>query len=321
MMNEIGSEFHYMVKDTGTGIIFPKPGTLVFSGRTAIENILGNLKNVHTALLPSYCCDSIIEPFRKAGIFVKFYPVNWKNGLKIIIDSSADILFWCNYFGFQNDIPNFEGIIIEDITHSLLSLKQFHKESDYFIASLRKWEPVNSGGYCSINTTTKLPPKEYVEQKTTAMKLKKKYLTEFDQNNKQEYLRLFNECNHWLAENYSGLSIDILSRDYLEHVDVEKQRITRISNARILYNGLKDKVQFLFPEEDMDCPLFVPILLKNRNEVRKHLIENDIYCPIHWPKPKECESNIYDMELSLICDQRYGDEDMKRIVSNILEVL
>ena len=71
----------------------------------------------------------------------------------------------------------------------------------------------------------------------------------------------------------------------------------------------------------MDCPLFVPVLLENRDKVRKHLTENKIYCPVHWPKPEGADSNIYDMELSLICDQRYGVNDMERIVSVLSEVI
>ena len=67
----------------------------------------------------------------------------------------------------------------------------------------------------------------------------------------------------------------------------------------------------------MDCPLFVPIVIakEKRNAIRKKLIDNQIYCPVHWPHPNaECQSNLYEMELSLVCDQRYNGDDMKRIV-------
>ena len=102
---------------------------------------------------------------------------------------------------------------------------------------------------------------------------------------------------------------------------MRRQRRIRQENARVLYEGLGNRVKFMFPVENMDCPLFVPILLPNRNEVRAHLTKNEIYCPVHWPKPEGCDSNIYDLELSLICDQRYGIEDMERIVSVIKEVV
>ena len=89
----------------------------------------------------------------------------------------------------------------------------------------------------------------------------------------------------------------------------------------MLYDGLKDAVEFVFLKEDMDCPLFVPIITKKRNEIRQFLTDNKIYCPVHWPKPAGCESNLYDTELSLICDQRYSEEDMKRLVEVLLEAV
>ena len=58
-------------------------------------------------------------------------------------------------------------------------------------------------------------------------------------------------------------------------------------------------------------------------ELRKYLIDNAIYCPIHWPKSKfhnginQRAEMLYSQELSLVCDQRYGSEDMNRIVECI----
>lgn len=315
MIREIGSEFHKMPLECGDGFTLPHPGTFVFSGRAAIEYVLKDLKNVHTVLLPSYCCESMVFPFKAAGLDVKYYQVDWDNGIKVRIEEKADIVLWCNYFGFKNDMPNIEGIIIEDITHSLLSEMPYHSQSDYLVASVRKWEPINCGGYCSVEIDGKIPPEEFLRLKTAAMEMKTEYLENPIADNKKLYLKMFDESNRWLAENYSGYIIDSWSQHYLAHIDVEKQRLIRKQNAKVLYEGLEGAVQFMFPIEQMDCPLFVPILLQNRDEVRASLIKHEIFCPVHWPRPEECRSNIYDIELSLVCDQRYGIEDMERIVS------
>ncbi len=321
MTREIGSEFHKMPVESGRGLTYPRQGSLVFSGRTAIEAVLKKIPSARSVLVPSYCCESMIVPFNAAGIEVKHYAVNWNGKLEINIEDSADILLWCNYFGYQNDMPDFDGVVIEDITHSFLSEKQFHEKSDYLVASLRKWEPIYCGGYCSVETSGGKPSEKFIEGKSAAMDLKAEYLCDLDEGKKPRFLQMFNESNQWLADNYSELSIDSWSREYLNHVDVEEQRRNRRQNAHALHESLKGKVQFLFSEEDMDSPLFVPVLLENRDKVRKHLTENKIYCPVHWPKPDGAESNIYDMELSLICDQRYGLNDMERIVSVLLEVI
>ena len=75
----------------------------------------------------------------------------------------------------------------------------------------------------------------------------------------------------------------------------------------------------LFPEiSENDCPLFVPIIIEQRDELKKMLISKGVYCPVHWPISKyhvltEGTRKIYEKELSIICDQRYSIEDMKKI--------
>ena len=73
-----------------------------------------------------------------------------------------------------------------------------------------------------------------------------------------------------------------------------------------------------------DCPLFVPVIIKNgkRDALKNYLLENQIYSPVHWPvskfhKLKKEEKNIYDNELSIVCDQRYDKDDMQRILNVI----
>lgn len=100
-------------------------------------------------------------------------------------------------------------------------------------------------------------------------------------------------------------------------------REVRRENAAFLHQALS--LQFIGKLTAKSCPLFVPVLLKNteeRNTVRKRLIEEQIYCPIHWPKNQMITQNmevnkIFDTELSLICDQRYSAVDMERIVKVI----
>ena len=315
---EIGSEFHFAECDAGAGIKFPRSGTLTFSGRTAIEAVLKKMPQARTALLPSYCCDSMIDPFRRAGISCSFFDVSYKDRLTVDLSGKkADILLWCNYFGFKNQMPYFDGVIIEDITHSLFSAESHHSDSDYLVASVRKWEPICCGGYCSVDAELEQPPLSFLDDKVAAMKMKSEYLKDLDAEKKPIFLSAFKTSNEWLAENYSSLAIDAYSKEYISNVDMVAQREIRRRNARILYEGLRNKIEFMFDEELIDCPLFVPMIIREkRDEIRRYLAENNIYCPVHWPRPlADCSSNLYDIELSLICDQRYDENDMERIVS------
>ena len=127
-------------------------------------------------------------------------------------------------------------------------------------------------------------------------------------------MELYRTANQWIENNYSGKTIDSWSKQYLATVDWQVQKQVRRDNAQTLYEGLEGSVEFLFPMVEMDSPLFVPVLLReDRDKIRRKLIEESIFCPVHWPRPQGAESNLYDMELSLICDQRYGRKDMNRI--------
>lgn len=339
---EIGSEFHKMPLGNGLGMQFPADvadSTFVFSGRTAIETVLKNEPQIKKAMLPSYCCDSMIEPFRRAGIETEFYPVNYENGLIInmAIPEDVDCVFWCNYFGFKLQMPDMSdfvkrgGVVIEDITHSFLSDKRYSPQSKYLVASLRKWEPLNCGGYCAsvygalTYKPIETPSPDFIFHKRQVMSQKAAYLAGDEKIEKSFFLIGFSEVNAWLADNYSELKIDSDSQTYLEVADYENERQIRRENAARLYEGLKDNklINFLFGKEDMDCPLFVPVLIEptKRDIVRKKMIEQDIYCPVHWPHPNaDCESNLYETELSLICDQRYTPRDMDRIVFALDEI-
>lgn len=338
---EIGSEYHYeplIHKMEQVHSMFEvADDTYTFSGRTALETVLLNLFRIRKALLPSYCCDSMVAPFRAANIEVEYYDVYWDTGfnIKCEIKNDIDLILWCNYFGFRQEMPDFNyfiargGIVIEDVTHSYLSNSPLHSQSQYIIASIRKWFPLLCGGYCAsrIGKLQHKPnievPIEYVEMKMLAMKQKAAYLNDGDKALKEQYLQNFSWSNHWLTEHYSELKIDPESREYLDAIDVVNVRNKRIENASIIYKYLYEQKRFLpiFHKSDMDCPLFVPIICETkteRDEIRQKLIAEKIYCPVHWPKPNcKCQSNLYDLELSLICDQRYDIDDIKRMMEII----
>ena len=65
-------------------------------------------------------------------------------------------------------------------------------------------------------------------------------------------------------------------------------------------------------------PFFVPIYLENRNEVRKRMFQQEVFCPVHWPldgMKVKCGAKMAAHELSLIVDQRYGQKDMDEIIN------
>ena len=300
--------------------------------------------------MPAWCCDSMIVPVVARGIDVRFYDIepntdnnsSVESGKSVVnyitnTDSTddTDILYVTNYFGYENTlsveiVKRFKeqgAIILYDRTHAfLMEGDPYLTLADYSFASIRKWMGVIGGAAVDRVGECELKPCPYLDGKEKAMRMKKAFIEGDETVDKQAFLNLYAEFGHHLAEDYQNYEMDDLSYVVYKSADIVAMQCKRRENARYLHEHLKG-VKFIGELTDNAVPLFVPVFFDNtehRNVVRKKLIDAQIYCPIHWPKPAllpaDFEANkIYDTELSLICDQRYNTEDMQRIVAVINE--
>lgn len=356
-MREIGSEFWNVPVnvDNNENNVFPESTQWFLSGRSALQAVINEIKSEskghHTVAMPSWCCDSMVKPFVDASIEVRFYPVYFDGQVlvqEIVYD--CDILFLMDYFGYTGETPylsGYNGVVIRDVTHSIFS--DTYSDADYYFGSLRKWCGVWTGGYAwtkggqGINIRSSVESNRgdvsYTELRRKAMRLKESYING-DVNADKSYLNIFNEAEDMLEE--AGI-VDADERDVevASKLDIDFIRTVRRKNAEVLREAFSEWLIFR-DLKDFDCPMFVPILVPNgkRNELRCHLINNEIYCPIHWPVSEyhtgECHVGekhtgdnaidtgteyIYANELSLVCDQRYTEEDMNRIVKTIKDFM
>lgn len=340
---EIGSEFWKCEDDLiSNNTDFWNLGEdtkFVLSGRTAIYFVLQNIllnHDIKKAYLPTYCCNSMMKPFIDLGIEIEYYDVYYNNGLKynINLDEDFDIFFAMNYFGYsstnmENYIKSFKEkgkIIIEDITHSFLSLKKFSIYSDYLVGSLRKWLPITSGGI-AVNRKTKFELKLNDNTNEKIISLRKKAMenkSKFINNNedlKETFLNQYSESNKLLENDYKNYNIDNDSLKIIMGINLEEIISRRKENSKIIYEKLKNISNMKFLEEynENDCLLFVAIILEHnlRNELRKYLMENEVYLPVHWPLEEKL-NNVFEKELSLVCDQRYTKEQISKYVDMII---
>lgn len=336
---EIGSEF--WLEQEPSYLSSDREGIYVLSGRTAIDIIIQDIlsyRQIKSAYLPAYCCDSMIFPFTRRGIEVTLYDVSFDGELHYHIDDNfnCDIFYVTNYFGYDNNLNSsvieyFKkngSIIIYDKTHSFF-MQNDNIKCDYSFASIRKWMGVVDGAVVNgIIERPSLKKCPYLSCKEQAMRLKKAYINNNGSVSKDNFLKLYNEFGHYLQEDYFDYEMDALSYAIYEETDIDLLRKIRVENAMFLHNNLTN-VKFLCEFTVNACPLFVPIIFDTKEErdiVRKALIENQIYCPVHWPKnnlitPSMRVDKIFDTELSLICDQRYSLDDMNRIVNTIKSVI
>jgi len=316
------------------------------TGRSAISFVLDHLdipNDKKIALLPPFTCHTVIEPFISAGYKVYFYRIN--KDLSIDKDSflydikkfKPNVILLHGYFGFDtlnsvkdmiSEIRDSGVVIIEDITQTIYSEFK-HINADYYICSLRKWTALPDGA-CAISTSDLFSYKpikidqELEESKLNAFHAKYLYMNK-DIGKKNVFLKLFHDAEQMLCEQNYIYAMSNISKKIQANLDIDSMRGRRRENYSILNKFLHNSkiIEPVFSEllEEI-VPLYFPIYVKcNRKEFQAYLARNDIYAPIVWPKPNQCggvvdpQVNwIYDHILAIPCDQRYGYDDMNRII-------
>lgn len=302
------------------------------SGRAALYQILKflkNNKNVTRILLPDYLCSSILVPINRLKLEYEFYPLNYKLELDensfLEVYKKFDVVLIINYFGLQ-DLSNSvsiikridkNAIIIEDDVQAYFEFKKPIGNVDFKFTSLRKTFAVPDGGL--VKTSYKLPRVEisntFGQYKAAAALLKSMREGNF---NDCIYLELFKKAED-LIDDELECSMSYIAEKLFFSLDDEHVKMRRMNNAYYLEESLKNKgISILLPLNDNKVPLFLPIFLKNRDEVRKRMYQNEVFCPIHWPLDGlniKCGAEMAKHELSLIIDQRYGLNEMDLILS------
>lgn len=310
-------------------------GNYYTSGRTCLYAILKSLRlyGEWGVMLPDYICASVTQSVKDAGYNFSFYKI----GPDFLPDMESlctglrkkEIVLLVNYFGMTDLTSSVSGIrkmskdavIIIDNVQDYYGLGKMD-DFDYAFTSFRKWFPVPDGAEVVIKgglqkaKLLSLDEKNEFAQYKFAGNLLKNFREKIDDSLCLELIekgeKLLDEGYRCKCTNYA-LSI-------MESIDKEECAEKRRKNAKVLHEGL-DRLGIKDVYRKDAVPLFVPILLTDRTKIRKKFFEHNIFCPVHWPHESEKlqgRNPLYDMELSLICDQRYGEDDM-RLILEILE--
>lgn len=332
----IGGEFEIDLSVQRDGFV-QIPDTYYYaSGRTALYQILKSLKSRRNSIwLPDWLCHTMVDAVVKAGYQYRFYELSDK--FKVTLDAldysdfqDGDAVLMVNYFGLQDLACTAKGIkeaypnavVIEDDVQAYWAFTEKENPfADYRFTSLRKALPIPDGGL--VCTKRPIP---IVTGKNTFAPLKiQAGVMKHNRGNKgikdEDYLTLFRRGDALIPDNYDSVMSNE-SRCLFAGLDFQKAKRQRQANAIYLLNGLAAKGIKPLIEVSHDCvPLFIPIYLENRDEVRKRMFHHEVFCPVHWPhdgmtikKGKE----MAEHELSLILDQRYGFKDMDDILKLLI---
>lgn len=312
------------------------------SGRAALYQILKSIIPAPVKVwLPDWLCKSMIDAVSRAGINYSFYRLgsDYRMDVQHFLDSNKfvgrqEAILLVNYFGLT-DIEKtiqelrssqVEAVIIEDDVQAFFSFRRNDEcSADYRFTSLRKTIASPDGGMVKTYRSM-IPPlndNTFAPFKLKGALVKGKADKETDDS---EYLSLFEKGEALIDENYeSGMSDEGLRIYFSTDFDMVAEK--RMTNAQFLVKELSQfGIEPLMPISSEAVPLFVPIKIDRRDEVRKALRQHNIFCPVHWPlrddmKELSMGTEMAEKELSVVIDQRYTEEDMASIVDVIKDTL
>ncbi len=246
--------------------------------------------------------------------------------------------------------------VIEDTTHSLFTARK--TVGDYCIASLRKWFPIPDGGVLYAGERVSQRPKcqensfrlagelekepvcgkdaeplekspgfwrfaealtrKPVSRKAAAMVLKHLFLTEgFDCNAK--YREIFAEEEEALNCQKGVYSMSVLSEFLLSRFPITPMCKRRRKNAAFLSKELtRLGYDIAVKAEAPEVLLALPVYAAERDRLRERLMEQRVYCAVHWPLERPAVSGdarwMEKHMISLPIDQRYGEEELEYLL-------
>ena len=356
MLSEIGSNFWLnpnevlVDRQLGTPEQFNCKGedyVWLSTGRSAIQYVINTIEErkpgiKRVAVLPSFTCDTVFEPFLKSGYEVCYYPIEKDLTttsdaiLEAVFKHDASTVLFHRYFGFDTLDGRVDRMCqvlrilgkfsIEDCTQCLYS--NIHRaDSDFTIGSIRKWTGTPDGGFAVTREGYFSNKPQYSdisleEAKVKASFTKYRYLFE-DKGDKIDMLALYRSAEDILDNQERIYAISQMSSKVQANLDRDELIRKRRENFTYLSNNLKGLAEPVFTLGQWNVPLYFPILVNERTSLQKHLVLNAIYAPVVWPKdgnqPQQCEGaqKAYEHLLCIPIYQRYGLDEMERIGNGI----
>lgn len=299
-----GSEYHQNALRAG-------------SGRMAFELIL-KASEAERVWLPYFICNSMIESAERVGAECRFYHLD-EEMWPLVDDPEAgerDLLLYVNYFGICGRQAR---LLSETFSHLILDGAQsFFSQPVQGVStfnSARKFFGVPDGSYLYTDLKTQEIP---AHSATSGVP---DFLTERIEKSAEAGYPGFQE-HEASFQNASVQGMSPLSRRILSSVDYDRVKQVRLDNYRYLDRHLKHSNRFL-PDPGEDCVPMVYPYLGSRPDLKDRLTRNRIYTAQYWRDvltrtgSSTLEYELAERLIPLPIDQRYGKEDMDRILEVI----
>jgi len=290
------------------------------SARSCLEYVL-RVRQYRKVFIPYYTCEIVLQPFQLLNIDYEFYHINEALEPVELPDlKDGEVFLFTNYFGLKQACverlaQRYGKQLIVDNAQAFFAPALPGIDTFY---SPRKFLGVPDGGYlyCDAPSGMELPQAVSYDRMSYLLK-------RVDMGAEAGYGD-FKGNDESLAEQ-PVMRMSALTENLLKAIDYVSIIEKRKKNYQLLNQSLRQYNQLNLASLDKAVPMIYPFLPKQNTELKKKLIENKIFVATYWPNVLEwCEEYDWEYQLaqqacSLPVDQRYGEEEMKRIVELIIE--
>lgn len=313
-MKPIGGYFEL---ELAHGIEYHPNAIRLNTGRNCLEYIL-RAKRYKKVYMPYYICEVVLEPFEKLGIPYEFYHIDINFEIRDRFTLQPDeALLYVNYYGLKQRYveqlaEEIGGQLIVDNTQAFYAKPIAGIDSFY---TCRKFFGVPDGAY--LYTVKELD--EELEQDLSYDRMA--FLTKrIDLGAEAGYLAFRDLSKSLVGQPIKRMSN--LTQRMMQGIEYKKAAEQRRDNYKQLHAALGKSNNLSIPLEEDAVPMVYPYLAPIK-DLREKLIENKVFIARYWPNVLEWTKDDA-IEYQLTCqmqplpiDQRYGKEDMERIIDII----
>lgn len=324
MNKAIGGYFEKEPRTVEEHAIPQKNGILLNTARNAFEHILRMLPDVTGVYLPYYTCDVMLQPLKRLkDVAFAHYHLNHKLEIADEIElEKGQYIVVNNYYGIKDEYVSrmaekYKDRLIVDNAQAFYAPVIDGIKAIY---SARKFFGVPDGGIAYLPNDNK--QWEWYETDDSVDRLD--HLTiRLEQGPEAGYAK-YREAEDKL-DYQPIMQMSAYTRDALSHIDYDIAQEVRRRNFRILHEALSNYNVLPIPDmETFACPMTYPFLDARKRDWRYKMKEQRIFIPKFWPNVIsyghfDFESMLADRIMPLPIDQRYNEEDMKRIIDVILK--
>ena len=286
----------------------------VNSGRAALQCLLQALPMRPARVwLPRYICNTLMQATERLQLPAKLYDIDARLYPVIPDDiGREDILVAVNYFGLTPHAVEYAAQaapcpVIMDATTAFYSPPPAGVAAFY---SPRKFTGLAEGGIATAPYELRL---------------------QLPQNPDSDYLSrvLLQNCNESNVQQAEDAltsppcRMGNTTRRLMQSTDWALAGRRRLQNYRTLHDALAEINRLTLPPNPAHAPMCYP-LVSGIPELRDALIDQGVRLPLYWPEVIETtdalqtENRLARTLLPLPLDQRYGEDDMRKLIRMIL---